>query len=171
MPCWASNCQLTLQFGKCHCSLGSWMPGCRWSIGLSLKWLKKEKSDSSWSIFLKTLTKWKILHQSIYRINFPVLNFDILDQLRENFTFIFTLGKHHSKTLSSFFTTLLGMYSGTWVKWLFHPSLHICCSCLNLSLLNDFSIYETKLTQQCLTQKMHSLSIRYFWWEAELLFY
>lgn len=139
LPCWASVSQLTLQFGKCHYSLGSRVLGYSWSVELSLKLLKKEISDFSWGIFPKTLTKWKILHQSICSINFLVLNCDILDQIRKNFTFIFTPGKQYSKNHPSFIA-LFGMFSGTWVKWLCHPSLHIGCSCLNLSLLNDFSI-------------------------------
>lgn len=75
------------------------MLGCSWSIGLSLKLLKKEISDFLWGIFPKTLTKWKILHQSVCRINFLVLNRDIVDQIRKNFTFIFTLGKQYSKVI------------------------------------------------------------------------
>lgn len=136
LHCWSSDSELKRQFCKCHYSLGSWIPGCSWSVELSLKWLNENKSGSPWGHSLMTSTKWKNLHQSIYRPNFLVLNFDILDQLRENFTFIFTLGKQLHKLFQSYFLSIYNTVWNKfwkWVKWLFHPSLCIWWSCLNFS--------------------------------------
>lgn len=157
------NSQLKLQFGKCHCSPGFWLPERSWCTGLSLKWLKKEQPDSPWGILVKTSTKWKILHQSIYRTNFWCW---ILDQLRENFTFIFTLGKWHHKLSPDYFLSICDtIWNVFWnmSKWLLHSFCIFYVTAWFCPSLINSPHYEIKLTQQFLKQTMYSLNIRHFW--------